>query len=351
MRTQFPPPEPKEGGSVALWAEFLGKPTGSYESLTLLPLGVSVRFKAPGFNESRWAVAEWYCLGEFYSSTDAFRAAIFSDNFEPPPPNKDGPWAWPEGAGTSFPDDNLPPASTPQDPQNFVIDLEESHVSWKDFSVFLSTPKSSGLSLHDIQYRGNRIIYEITLQEALAHYASSDPVQQQTCFFDTAGEGLGNSIRPLIPGFDCPSYATYINATITSERGNIIIPNAICLFEFDTGYPIRRHWHQHSDGTGFTDATNNVAFIIRTISTVGNYDYLIEYIFGLDGAIEISARASGYISAAYATGNEGYGFQIHDYLSGAMHDHVLTFKVDFDILGVQNSIQKIEAVPTTVEWV
>jgi primary-amine oxidase len=329
----------------------MGQPTGVYESTTLLSLGVSVRFNTPGFNQTSWSVTGWYCLGKFYSSTDAFRTAIFSDNFELPAANEDGAWAWPANSGTSFPDDDSPPVSTGQNPQNFAIDLEEAHVSWKDFSVFLSTSKSSGLSLYDLRFRGNRIIYEITLQEALAHYASADPVQSQTCFFDTAGEGLGNSMRPLISGFDCPSYATYINATITSERGNTIIPNAICLFEFDTGYPIRRHWNQHSDGTGFTDVTKNVAFTIRTISTVGNYDYLIEYVFGLDGAIEISARASGYISAAYAAGNEGYGFQIHDYLSGAMHDHVLPFKVDLDILGLHNSVQKVEAVPTTVEWV
>jgi Cu2+-containing amine oxidase len=67
--------------------------------------------------------------------------------------------------------------------------------------------------------------------------------------------------------------------------------------------------------------------------------------------MEVSVRASGYIQSTYYAQNEDYGFRIHDNLSGSMHDHVLTFKADFDILGVRNSLQKIEVVPATVELV
>ena len=74
---------------------------------------------------------------------------------------------------------------------------------------------------------------------------------------------------------------------------------------------------------------------------MANYDYLIEYNFFLDGGIEVSVRASGYISAAYNYGNEDYGFNIHDHLSGSVHDHVLTFKADLDIYGEKNSVQKV----------
>jgi primary-amine oxidase len=68
------------------------------------------------------------------------------------------------------------------------------------------------------------------------------------------------------------------------------------------------------------------------MSSVGNYDYIFDYKFSLDGTIEVSVRASGYILGV-AFGNEEYGFKIHDDLSGLIHDHVLTYKVDFDILG------------------
>ena len=67
--------------------------------------------------------------------------------------------------------------------------------------------------------------------------------------------------------------------------------------------------------------------------------------FRMDGSILIGVRASGYIMTAFAAHNNDYGFNIHDNLSGSMHDHVLTFKADFDILGEKNSFQKVEFVP------
>lgn len=126
----------------------------------------------------------------------------------------------------------------------------------------------------------------------------------------------------------------------------LTFPNAICLFEYDQGYPIRRHYHTTA---GTTSVAKNIAFTVRSISTVGNYDFLFEYNFFLDGGIEVSARASGYISAAYYAGNEDYGFKIHDFLSGSLHDHMFTFKADLDIAGEKNSVQKIEFTPETVK--
>jgi primary-amine oxidase len=63
-------------------------------------------------------------------------------------------------------------------------------------------------------------------------------------------------------------------------------------------------------------------------------------------------RASGYIQAAHFAQNTDYGFKIHDNLSGSMHDHVLTFKADFDILGENNTVQFMDVVPhsTTYPW-
>ena len=125
------------------------------------------------------------------------------------------------------------------------------------------------------------------------------------------------------------------------------MPNAICLFEADTNYPLRRH---AAVAQNYTSVAKNIAFTIRWIATVGNYDYLFDYSFFYDGAIEVSVRASGYISTAYYDGNEDYGFRIHDFLSGSLHDHVMTFKADLDILGEANSVQRVEIVPATIEY-
>lgn len=114
------------------------------------------------------------------------------------------------------------------------------------------------------------------------------------------------------------------------------------MFEIDKGFPIQRHsW------AGYTTVTKNIAFNVRAVYTIGNYDYMTTYQFSLDGSIEVGVRASGYISSAFYAQNEDYGFKIHDSLSGSLHDHVITFKADFDILGEANSLMKAAIVPTT----
>jgi primary-amine oxidase len=87
---------------------------------------------------------------------------------------------------------------------------------------------------------------------------------------------------------------------------------------------------------------------VRSVSTVGNYDYMTSYEFHYDGSIQVSVRASGYIQGSdsvNATNAWDYGFKIRDYLSGSMHDHVLNFKADVDILGTKNTLFKTEFVP------
>lgn len=96
----------------------------------------------------------------------------------------------------------------------------------------------------------------------------------------------------------------------------------------------------------------NVQFVVRTAATLGNYDYQFSYTFALDGTIKVDVRASGYIESAFAALNDAYGFQIHDALNGAMHDHVITFKLDLDVLGTANSLQLVSNAPVarTYPW-
>lgn len=41
------------------------------------------------------------------------------------------------------------------------------------------------MTLFDIKYKGERIIYELGLQEAIAHYAGHDPAQSGVAYLDT----------------------------------------------------------------------------------------------------------------------------------------------------------------------
>jgi hypothetical protein len=54
-----------------------------------------------------------------------------------------------------------------------------------DFTFYISYSRDTGLRLFDIKYRNERIIYELGLEEAIAHYAGNDPVQSGTAYLDT----------------------------------------------------------------------------------------------------------------------------------------------------------------------
>ncbi|KAK9435079.1 Copper amine oxidase [Metarhizium brunneum] len=339
----FPPW--KENSSLVLWSGFVNTPTSTFDSKMILPLGLYFGVDVMGRDPSKWSVIGWYYDGIYYPTTNAFRAAAALSNFTLLGTNSDGPWAQIERQGSPMKFDHLPPPTAVMPGSNrFSVDAKENYVEWMDFSFFLSYYKDNGLRLFNVQYKGRRILYELGLQEALTLYAGNDPVLSGTTYFDSK-PGIGPSVVSLVDGYDCPTYSTYLNATYRQGEKSYTRFNAICLFEFDQGYPIQRH-----STANYTSVTKNIAFTVRSISAIGNYDYMFSYNFFLDGSIEVSVRASGYIHGGFSANNEEYGWKIHDNLSGSMHDHVLTYKADIDVLGEKNSLQKVEFVPATIEY-
>lgn len=149
----------------------------------------------------------------------------------------------------------------------------------------------------------------------------------------------------MLPGFDCPEYAHFMNVSFNAEEVHTTHLNGLCLFEADAGYAIQRHSSQN-----YVSATKNTMFTLRSVSTVGNYDYTFSYNFYIDGSIESVVQASGYIQSAFYAKNDEYGYRIHDSLSGSMHDHSLNFKLDLDIAGTENTLMKHSVEPVTVDY-
>ncbi|KAL7796312.1 amine oxidase catalytic domain-containing protein [Trichoderma afarasin] len=284
-------PPSKENGRLIVWSSFISNPTSLFNSETILPLGLYFGLDITGRDPSKWSLIGWYYNGIYYPTTSAFRTAAMSNNFTVLGANFDGPWARLDKQGTAMTYDHYPPPTAVMPGSNrFSIDTKENYVEWMDFSFFLSYNRDNGLRLFNVQYKGRRILYEVSNR-------GNHPVQSGTTYFDSK-PGLGPSVVSLIDG----------------------------------------------------DITKNIAFIVRSVSTIANYDYMLSYTFFLDGSIEVSVRASGYILGRFSANNEEYGWTIHDNLSGSIHDHVLTYKADIDIFGEKNSLQKVEFVPVTTEY-
>ena len=63
------------------------------------------------------------------------------------------------------------------------------------------------MHFYNIKYEGERIVYELSLQEALAHGACNDPVQSGANYL-ASYYGFGPYAFELVKGYDCPGYAT-----------------------------------------------------------------------------------------------------------------------------------------------
>lgn len=347
----FPRGSRIETGGFTMWMQFYRPGMGS-GARTLLPQGIYAKVDATSSDTNEWSVGQFYYNGVVYDSAQEFRAALDDPHFERTPANLDGPWTDTEDfeshpAGRELP----PPVSVQPYGPRYKLDRKERFVSWFGFEFYIITAQATGVSLFDIRLKGERVMYELGLQEAMAHYAGDDPMQGGLEFLDTFF-GMGKNAFELVPGYDCPAYADYLDVEWHQSYQTHHTPNSICVFEYTADYLLSRHTAQYS-----VTASRNTFLTVRSVSTVGNYDYTIDYIFYMDGTLEVKVRASGFIFGVFYTANntksEGeYGHRIHDALSSSMHDHVINFKADLDVAGPKNDMVRmaIEPVTSTYEW-
>lgn len=157
--------------------------------------------------------------------------------------------------------------------------------------------------------------------------------------------GIGSCSIKLIPGYDCPYHATYLDGTYSAGLDSYTQNSSMCIFETDIGTPITRH----NDPT-WAQATKGSKLVVRMIATVGNYDYLWDYGFYVDGTVSVDAHASGYIQANYyRPDDEGlWGPRVEQTIAGTLHTHVMNFKADFDLVDEKNTFVKTEIVVENV---
>ncbi|KAF4554230.1 Copper amine oxidase-like protein 5 [Elsinoe fawcettii] len=338
----------QDDGRIIRWDTFWNIPGDEFDVITLLPLGLYFKSDVTGRDPAQWRFEGWLYNDVFYETTEEFRAAFFSPGFVRLPPNVEGDWARTDQAGPvmAFDDESPPVMVAPSGPR-YAVDVQRKYVEYMDWSFYIGFTRDLGMALYDIRYKGERILYELGLQEALAHYAANDPFQSATAYLDSY-YGFGPYAFELVKGYDCPSYATYLNSSFYVSETTHTHLNSICLFEYDADFPMQRH-----STSNYVSVRKNVYFTVRSVSTVGNYDYAFSYTFSQDGTIGMEVRASGYIQSTYgASYNADFGWQIQPALSGSMHDHVLNYKADFDVLGTDNSLLLQTQVPVsrTFSW-
>jgi primary-amine oxidase len=179
-------------------------------------------------------------------------------------------------------------------------------------------------------------------------------------FLDAGEYNAGGLTKPLLPGLDCPDHAIYFKGMISSDEGRPkTVPNALCLFERETGDMSWRHFADEPESRRKRD------LVVRSAAVLGNYDYVFDWVFQQDGSIRVAVGATGIAevkSTAVPTadaqtpsssGGDGpaveladaYGRFVDKNIVAVNHDHYFNFRIDLDVDGTVNNFVADRLVP------
>ncbi|KAG5297856.1 lysyl oxidase [Histoplasma ohiense] len=325
----------------------------------LTPLDFFLLIDCTGTDPSTYSVKGFVTKERFFPTVEelamAFAAGELNQEFDQ---TTNGSWALLDRKtemGTRELDEKFSATLLELGGKRYKLDKDQRFVEYMGWSFYMAHSRTLGLMFFDIKFKGERILYELSLQEALAQYGGNQPLAASSAFQDTH-YSLGAKMGVLLEGFDCPYGSTFLNLTYHEGNHTIISPDSICIFETDIGFPISRHLSRVEESRwGYTSlgVVKGNALVIRAVATVDNYDYMFDYTFHVDGTLGISVRASGYIqSSPYYKSQRQWGPRIQKATQGSLHSHILTWKADFDIVDSSNSfrIDKLVSTQQSQPW-
>ncbi|XP_077827877.1 amine oxidase [copper-containing] 3 isoform X3 [Macaca mulatta] len=318
-------PRGLQSGDRATWFGLYYNISGA--GFFLHPVGLELLVNHKALDPARWTIQKVFYQGRYYDSLAQLEAQFEAGlvNVVLIPDNGTG-GSW--SLKSPVPPGPAPPLQFhPQGPRFSVQGRRVASSLWT-FSFGLGA--FSGPRIFDVRFQGERLVYEISLQEALAVYGGNSPAAMMTRYVD-GGFGMGKYTTPLTRGVDCPYLATYVDwHFILESQAPKTIRDAFCVFEHNQGLPLRRH---HSDlYSHYFGGLAETVLVVRSVSTLLNYDYVWDMVFHPSGAIETRFYATGYISSAFLFGATGkYGNQVAEHTLGTVHTHSAHFKVDLDV--------------------
>ncbi|XP_078124800.1 retina-specific copper amine oxidase [Sander vitreus] len=329
-------------GDRNTWISYFRDMSGTY----IHPVGFELLINHESVNASEWKVERLLYNGQYFDTVEELKEKYETGSIK-------------KIVYKETPDyGSLKPRHKPLQigPQLFNAEgkrysISNNHVLYLDWSFAFGLSSVTGLRVFDVRFKSDRIIYELSVQEAMSVYGSVTPGMILTKFLD-ASIGIGRFAHELVRGVDCPHEATYVD---TYRYIDVSVPvryiNSICVFEHNMGQPLRRHFADFfSNSYG---GMVNSALVFRTITAIGNYDYMWDFIFYQSGSVEAKVHATGYISSSYLVdGSLKYGHQVAENVLGNIHTHFINFKVDLDVLGVNNFFQTkdMEYVNVSLPW-
>ncbi|RID49948.1 hypothetical protein BRARA_H00709 [Brassica rapa] len=290
---------------------------------------------------------------------DKMKVATFKDRFMGPLPKAN----WTEYRFSKL----KPPFGTSL--QNAVVfqpdgpgfKIDGHIVRWANWEFHMSFDVRAGLiislaSIFDMDVNKYRqVLYKGHLSEMFVPYM--DPVSDDwysITYLDCGGDfGCGQSAVSLEPYTDCPANAAFMDGIFASQDGTPTkVSNVMCIFEKYAGNIMWRHTEAEIPWLKITEVRPDVSLVVRMVTTVGNYDYIVDYEFKPSGSIKVGVGLTGvlevkpveYVHTSEIKEDDIYGTIVADNTVAVNHDHFVTFRLDLDVDGKDNSFVRTKLV-------
>lgn len=234
-------------------------------------------------------------------------------------------------------------------PQGPSFELRGNEVSWQKWRFrYLMHPRE-GLVLYLVSYTDpagqlQPVLYRASFSEMAVPYGDPAGNWNWRCAFDVGEYGVGKGAYTIEPGLDAPGNAVLLDAVFANDYGRpVVYPGVVGIYERDGGLLWK---HRETGGDQWNnESRRGRELVVFTIATVGNYDYSINWIFRQDGSIHVESGLTG-IMLAKGVRQETHSHDANGHLVARRvvaphHQHILNFRLDFDVYGTGNSVSEM----------
>ncbi|MDX1501617.1 MAG: tyramine oxidase [Thermoanaerobaculia bacterium] len=241
------------------------------------------------------------------------------------------------------------------------FELDGHQVRWRAWSFHWRIDPRRGPVVSRVTWRQRdrerSVLYEGSLSEMYVPYADPGPAWFFRAYLDAGEFGVGKLASPLAAGVDCPAHARFFSALFADDWGNPYVARRVaCLFERSPGDVAWRHY-ESVGGAG--EGRPLTELVLRSVPAVGNYDYLLDWIFRPDGSIRVEVGATGVPQVKAVTarvappegpdGEAAWGRRVAPYTVAVHHDHWFSFRLDLDVDGRENTLRVDRLRPVALE--